>query len=324
LSANHQKMQAQFNRFSLIIGAPKCGTSSLYSWLCSHPSICGTSPKETFAFVDRDSPLFSKRILQDDEDANPASTLNRLASKKHGAEVLLEATTHHLYQETAINAAIELNDPRVFLLLRKPSSRILSSFLYTKNNLARINPVFSFDEYVRALLDGKEEIIDEAVLSPISAYVLKNELRISDYNSHIVKWTDALGGSSKNLVKVIVSEEMFENPQSSYCEALKHMCLSSEGLNVSPFKKQNETRRIGSRWLQLAARHAGGVLPDGICRSVLKGSLFRIQKFLSNGRKETYLWGLKELDEYFNESNDKLFCTLGREITAWRSKKKAS
>jgi hypothetical protein len=33
-------------RFGLIIGAAKCGTTSLFSYLQSHPQICGSRVKE--------------------------------------------------------------------------------------------------------------------------------------------------------------------------------------------------------------------------------------------------------------------------------------
>jgi hypothetical protein len=34
----------------LIIGAMKCGTTSLFNYLCSHPRIIGSVPKEIFYF----------------------------------------------------------------------------------------------------------------------------------------------------------------------------------------------------------------------------------------------------------------------------------
>ena len=41
-------------------GAPKCGTSTFFRWLSSHPDVCGSEPKETFFLMDRDSPLLNR------------------------------------------------------------------------------------------------------------------------------------------------------------------------------------------------------------------------------------------------------------------------
>src|SRR5690606_14876560 len=69
--------------------------------------------------------------------------------------VRMEATTHYLYQRTALEALSELEDCRVCVVLREPAARVLSSFQYTQNNLARIAPEVTFDEYVDAVLAGR-------------------------------------------------------------------------------------------------------------------------------------------------------------------------
>jgi len=40
-----------------IVGAPKCGTSSLFDWLIQHPDVRGSSIKEPFFFTDTTHPL---------------------------------------------------------------------------------------------------------------------------------------------------------------------------------------------------------------------------------------------------------------------------
>ncbi len=45
------------NNFALIIGAMKCGTTSLFSYLAQHPEISACQPKEPdfFSYDDHDS-----------------------------------------------------------------------------------------------------------------------------------------------------------------------------------------------------------------------------------------------------------------------------
>src|SRR5881394_1202704 len=42
---------------AVIGGAPKCGTSSAFTWLLQHPQVCGSKPKETCYLLDADDPL---------------------------------------------------------------------------------------------------------------------------------------------------------------------------------------------------------------------------------------------------------------------------
>ena len=44
----------------VIGGAPKCGTSSLFSWLADHPQVCGSSVKEPFFLMDEGNPMLRK------------------------------------------------------------------------------------------------------------------------------------------------------------------------------------------------------------------------------------------------------------------------
>lgn len=49
----------------LIAGAPKCGTSSIFTWLIAHPEVCGSQPKETFYLMNSDSPLCNSNLFYD-------------------------------------------------------------------------------------------------------------------------------------------------------------------------------------------------------------------------------------------------------------------
>ena len=45
---------------TVIAGAPKCGTTSLFRWLNDHPDACGSTTKEPRYLIDPDSCLFDK------------------------------------------------------------------------------------------------------------------------------------------------------------------------------------------------------------------------------------------------------------------------
>ena len=41
-----------------MVGVPKCGTTSVFSYLADHPEVCQSSEKETYFLMDKGHPLF--------------------------------------------------------------------------------------------------------------------------------------------------------------------------------------------------------------------------------------------------------------------------
>jgi hypothetical protein len=135
--------------FLFLIGAPKCGTSSFFNHLVAHPSLLGTEPKETYALLEATHPLRDLQTLPglDALVAECEARLVRLGTSAGDLEcpTFVEATTHNLYSARAREALAELGDAaRAVALLRQPSRRILSSFRYTQQNLARIPQHYTF------------------------------------------------------------------------------------------------------------------------------------------------------------------------------------
>lgn len=100
-----------------IIGAPKCGTTSLASWLSAHPQVCMSRPKEPHYF----SP-------------NPTRPIRTLAAyercfahaqPQHAA--IGEASTHTLYYPDAIEAILHYQPQAKFIVcLRNPCEMAIS------------------------------------------------------------------------------------------------------------------------------------------------------------------------------------------------------
>ncbi|WP_416636980.1 sulfotransferase family protein [Mycolicibacterium elephantis] len=99
-----------------IIGAPKCGTTSLARWLESHPAVYLTDPKEPFFFAD-DFP--GLRALQGVSDATSYSRLFDRARPCHVA--VGEASSLYLSSRGAVKKFVEFAaDPILIVLLRNP------------------------------------------------------------------------------------------------------------------------------------------------------------------------------------------------------------
>mgnify|MGYP006424092415 CR=1 FL=1 len=106
-----------------IVGAPKCGTTSLYAWLMAHPDVFMCTPKEPNYFGS-DLHRQYARSLADYE---------ALFEGCGRASVLGEASTHYLYSARAIPEAFDYNPEAKFIAcIRNPVDLVMSfhSHLY--------------------------------------------------------------------------------------------------------------------------------------------------------------------------------------------------
>jgi hypothetical protein len=227
---------------------------------------------------------------------------------------MLEGTTHHLYSKTARNFAKELGESfRGIIILRQPSDRILSSFLYSQNNLSRVDPRWCFSEYVDSLISSKYTEFDRFVSHTLSRYVLAQELVLSDYFSHIEKWFSSVGSSR---IKILFFDQMLNDPLSTVHEL-------SEFLEIPPpdslitGDKRNLTVRIGHHKLHKIAVTANRLLPLGITKKWFLNRYLQLQKRLVRDPNEDFTESLLKLDEYFFASNRRLEALLGLDLARW-------
>ena len=85
---------------TIIAGAPRCGSTSLFEWLQAHPDVCGSTKKETYFLMDPGATVPPGPRLHD-SDLQAYSQFfpeNALA-----LPVILEATPGYLYQRTAVD-----------------------------------------------------------------------------------------------------------------------------------------------------------------------------------------------------------------------------
>jgi hypothetical protein len=113
------KRASNIDRFAVIIGAMKCGTTSLFRYLCQHPQVVGSSHKELNYFADDDNWARGNTWYEEHFDFDPA---------RH--RVGLEASTHYTKQPMYPNAAERMAQVdasfKLVYLVRDPVARIES------------------------------------------------------------------------------------------------------------------------------------------------------------------------------------------------------
>lgn len=98
---------------AFLIGAPKCGTTSLMRWLSFHPEVFVSSIKEPYYFAD-DLNIGQVKGIDDYE------CLFKSSQSKH--KVIIEGSTGYLYSRNAVKNIIEYCDepPKFIIMLRNP------------------------------------------------------------------------------------------------------------------------------------------------------------------------------------------------------------
>lgn len=132
-------------RYLIIGGAPKAGTTSLYKWLSDHPDVCASSLKETRFFIDEDYPIPCARRFN---GANIEDYEGFYKYCSGGGSILrVEATPDYLYSTSALQIADLLPNARIVVVFRDPVERMMSWYRYAKQKRL-IDESMSFNMYV--------------------------------------------------------------------------------------------------------------------------------------------------------------------------------
>lgn len=296
-----------------LVGAPKCGTSSLFDWLTQHPDIRGSKVKEPFFLIDPAHPLARRPSLATD---GPEAWTTLFRPEDEAASVRMEGTTHYLFDPVARATIAAMPQACAIIVLREPAARIYSSFQYTANNLARLRPGLEFARYLD-LVRGGHPLMPDWCTHPGSAHVLQNELHYSRYHLHVGPWLSELGA---DRVRVMVMEDMIRDPDGTVAGIVAWLGLDPALLPQIGARVRNRTERVRFTRVQALARalNARLRLPETIRKALIRsyGAMqFRASKELS--AKD--LAALDLLRGGYLEDNALLEELTGLELSAWNS-----
>lgn len=173
-----------------ICGAPRSGTTSLHRYLCSHPEVVMTTPKETFFFQRHDD-------LHEIEKAFSTEYL------KHydGEQAVGEGTTQTMYRKDALAKVGNLsNRPKMICLLRNPIERAWSHYLYRVQHRQR-KASKSFSHVIRneSKDDNKALSVGIVELGRYSKYVKRISSLFGKENTHVIIHADLFSQPEERL-----------------------------------------------------------------------------------------------------------------------------
>jgi Sulfotransferase family len=195
-----------------IVGAPKCGTTSLYEWLKDHPEIHMSPFKEPCYFA-RDLALeTSGYYFRYGEDRERYLAL---FSEAGPAKRLGEASTRYLYSKDAPGLiAAEASDPRIVVMLRNPVDMIASLHAHKlgsgTEDLADLGDALAAEDERR---EGRR-------LPGNSNPLLSTYTDRAMFGEQLARWFDVFG---RERVRVMIFEDVVRSPEAHFASLLEFL-----------------------------------------------------------------------------------------------------
>lgn len=210
---------------TIIIGAGRSGTTSLYTYLNAHPQVCFSITKELHYFSLPDLYARGEKYL------HSLFTCS-------GQKCIATADTYLLTDADAPEKVKAYNaHMRILIMLRDPVERAYSNYSYSVN--------FGHEEKGVAFLDT---LAREKDLLPVADIVTQNNLCHfygSLYHKHISVWNAAF---PKEQLYIYTLSDLKKDPEAFY----KKLCADLE-ISYVPSKNTdaaNKASGVKSKWLQ--------------------------------------------------------------------------
>jgi hypothetical protein len=222
VTSDRSMTTADFPDF-FIVGAPKCGTTALYTYLSAHPGVFMPEMKEPHYFC-KDFP--------NHQQVRTAEAYLRLFAQAPPRALRGEASVFYLFSEAAAREIIKVRpDAKFIVMLRDPVEMACS--LHAQFVIGLGEDILDFEEAWRASSDrltGKRLPLHCAEPRTIQY----DSLCSFSHQIERLFWV-----VPKDQVKIVFYEEFFADPATHYREILRFLDL--------PLDERTEFKRVNSR-----------------------------------------------------------------------------
>ena len=220
-----------------IIGAPKCGTTSLAAWLSEHSQIFMSKPKEINHF-DTDMNLAITETIED------YLLLFKKANDRHIA--IGEASTGYLFSQVAVKNIFEFDPSAKFIvMLRNPLEMLLS--LHNQMYQNNYECIKDFETAWRMRNMRKLEKGNVGRLCPNLCFVQYEKMcKLGEQVDRLLKTIKA------ESTLFILMEDLKLNPSNEYCRVLDFLNVEHDGkYNFAVFNSKHIDRNRWARNIRL-------------------------------------------------------------------------
>lgn len=262
------------NKYLIIGGSTKCGTTSLFSYFQFHPQVCPCIMKESRYFLEKD--YF---VMTASRKREHWGNFSELFMNCAAGQVRLEATPDYLYSAAALSGISgELGDTRLLFILRNPVSRLVSWYKFGTLN-GMIGKETTFREFVT--LQKQDSGLD----TPQHLRALEQ----GRYSGYLEKYLQQLGAAR---VKVVFYEDLSGDPLTLCREVCSFAGIDPTYFDHYEFRIFNKSVPVKSvsahlllRKIRRSIRPLTRMLPAGI-REKLKFAGHRIEEAYQTANRD--------------------------------------
>ncbi len=284
----------------LLAGAPRCGTTAVFDWLVTHPSVSGAVDKEIFYLMDSGEKMFRPdRCWQFGQEPGYAKLF------PENNTWMVDGTTLSIYQQAALEYAAR-HSPHVLMMVRCPAERAYSTFRYYRDTRQALPQDLTFDEFIRRVRARSAYQTDSQL-----AQILDH----GEYIRYLRSWRAALPAGYLQVQNFDVFMADPSQGMAAICEWLEIPDLYAN----FAFSVVNESRPVRSRWLFKAKESLASLVGNRQIKAVLRPIYYAV----NSGRKKTERTRedqqvIDELKADFAVANHELASEFGIDITGWR------
>lgn len=228
-----------------IVGAPRCGTTSMHGYLDQHPDIFMSPVKE---------PLHFGRELYSDgwPTIRNRNDYLRLFEKADREDHFGESTPWYLYSRTASGEIHEFSpSARILIMLRNPVDTMYS--LHRKHVLDGFERIADFEQALVAQEERRETSTES---SPSRDFRFSVSLRdVVGFADQVERYLREFGHAR---VRIVLFEDLRADPQATYRDILRFIGVRDDV--AVDLQSRNEGRAPRSKTLNAACNAALGQL----------------------------------------------------------------
>lgn len=288
-----------------ILGAPKCGTTSLAMWLSEHPNIFMCPIKEPH--------FFNVDGLRRIKSLKEYEKLFAKAGPEHLA--VGEASTHYLYSKEAVPRILEYQPEAKFIVcIRNPIE--MAPSLHAERVFNGVETVKDFEKAWKLQEERKKgKYIPRTIKKDPERLQYGAYCRLGEQLERLYKIVD------KERVLVLVLDDIAQDPKREYQKVLSFLGVPYDGRNEFPV--YNRRKIVRSVYLSYIIRTFSNISTN-IKQIVGFNKEFKITSWMRHklNKKFNKIETLspemkKELCNYFKDDIELLEKLLNRDFSHW-------
>lgn len=285
-----------------IIGAPKCGTTALYSYLSTHPGIAMSWQKEPYHWCP-DVPI---RVPITDEAEYAALWRDAAPGALRG-----EATPAYLRSAVAAAAILRAQPRSKFIvMLRNPTA--MAQAFHAQMLVSLQENIANFEEAWRM-----QERRQKGQRIPVSCFFPPNlqYARVCALGDQLERWMSLV---PRERIHVLIQDDLRADPRATYLDVLRFLGLPDDRRTL--FEPVNRNKRRRALLLVRLYRSLASIRPLGRLAHALRltETIDRIS-LVEKARPPLRPAFDRELHALFLPQVEKLERLLGRDLVEWRA-----